>query len=249
MSLLSRVLDTFSTHSIAAGEAAGLKLITRGTDPNFACGTYERPMQAAISSNLSLGDAFYDVGANVGFFSLIAARKVGPRGRVYAFEPVPGNASAIARGARINDLRNITVFAEAVGAATGRAELLLAHHIGGAVLASAGAPPDMSGRIQVDVVTLDDAIVGRRLRPPSLIKIDVEGAEIDVLRGMAETLRTHRPTIIYEIDDATRDGLNQKARVIGSLLTAAGYSLRPLPSSYPGERWHVEHVLARPGAA
>lgn len=249
MGLLSKVLGTFSTHSIAAGEAAGLKLVARGADPSFACGTYERPMQAAVSSNLSFGDVFCDIGANIGFFSLIAARKVGPQGCVYAFEPVPANASAIVRSARVNHFHNVTVFAEAIGGATGRAELLLARHIGGAMLASAGAPPDMRGRIEVDVVTLDEAIVRRGLRPPSLIKIDVEGAEIDALRGMAEILRVHRPTVIYEIDDATRDRLNRKARAIEALLTAAGYSLSPLPKSYPGEEWHVEHVLAQHGTA
>jgi FkbM family methyltransferase len=249
MKFMAKLLDALSScHTVAEGEAAGLKLATRSGDRNFARGTYEQPVQDAIASNLLPGDVFYDIGANIGFLSLVAARRVTVDGRVYAFEPLPRNAAAIAYNAKLNGFHMIEVFPEAVGASTGRNELLLAHHIGGAALASAGPPPDMRGQIEVDVVRLDDAIARRDLLPPSLVKIDVEGAEIDVLRGMTGTLRTHWPTVIYEIDDATREGLDRKASDIAAFMTAAGYDLTPLPASYPNEAWHVEHVLARPGA-
>lgn len=245
MRLVSKLLDVFSErHVIAAGEAAGLILVSRGADPDFARGTYERPIQQAIASHLMPGDTFFDIGANVGFFSLIAARCVGKDGRVYAFEPVPQNADAITRSAQLNGFDIIRVFPEAIAATTGRAELLLARHIGGAALASAETPPDMTGHLEVDVTTLDDAIVQRGLRPPTLIKLDVEGAELNAFRGMMETLRTHRPKIIYEVDDPTREGLDRKARLIAALLTSAGYALAALPASYPGQGWHVQHVFA-----
>jgi FkbM family methyltransferase len=246
---MTRLRGVFSdTRVIAAGEAAGLILVARRADPNFLRGTYEEPIQRAIAGNLAPGDVFCDIGANIGFFSLIAARLVGPRGQVYAFEPVPGNAAAIAEGARLNGLRTIRVFPEAVGAATGRRELQLAHHIGGAALDSVEAPPDLKGRIDVDVTSLDDAIARRGLRPPTLVKIDVEGAEVEVLHGMRETLRQHRPRLVYEVDDATRAGLKRKARAIAEILTAAGYAPRPLPAAYPGHGWQVAHVLAEPVA-
>lgn len=247
MELMAKLRSIFSeTYVIAEGRGAGLKLVARGADPNFARGIYEQPMQETVISNLSAGDVFFDVGANIGFFSLIAARRVGAEGHVYAFEPVPRNVVAIRRSAQLNDLAMIRVFSEAVGAKTGRAELLLAHHIGGAALASVGAPPDMRGRMQVDVVTLDDAVTRRGLRPPSLVKIDVEGAEIDVLRGMTEIMRRFRPKIIYEVDDATREGLACKARNIAAFMTGAGYTLALLPACYRDEDWHVEHVFACP---
>ncbi|TIM59645.1 MAG: FkbM family methyltransferase, partial [Mesorhizobium sp.] len=102
---------------------------------------------------------------------------------------------------------------------------------------------DMSGRLEVSIIAIDDAIVQRGLRPPSLVKIDVEGAEIDVLGGMKETLRRHRPKVIYEVDDATRDGLDRKARQIAELLTAAGYALNSLPASYGNGEWRVYQAL------
>lgn len=248
--LTAKVLGVFGdARVIAKGEAAGLKLVAKGADPNFVRGTYEPPIQQAIAANLAPGDIFFDIGANIGFFCLIAARRVGPRGQVYAFEPVPRNAEAVAESARLSGFDTVRVFAEAAGATTGRGQLLLADHIGGAALASAGAPPDMSGRLEVGIVTIDDAIAHRGLRPPSLVKIDVEGAEIDVLGGMMETLRGHRPKVIYEVDDATREGLDRKARKIAEFLTAAGYALKPLPASYDNREWQVEHVFAQPMGA
>lgn len=242
--LWSNLIGVFSAdHVIATGEAAGLRLVSRGADPTFARGTYEPPIQRVVVSNLIRGDVFFDVGANIGFFSLIAARCVGNEGQVYAFEPVPTNAAALVQSAQLNGFDTIRVFPEAVAATSGRAQLLLARHIGGAALASAATPPDVSGHLEVDVTSLDDALVQRRVRPPNLVKVDVEGAEIDVFRGMKETLRVHRPKIVYEVDDATRDGLDRKTRQLAELLTSAGYVLTPLPPSYATQDWHVHHVF------
>lgn len=242
MGIVARILNRcLDIRVIRAGKAEGLKLVARRADPNFARGVYEPIMQEAISSSLQSGDVFYDVGANIGFFSLIAARSVGPQGRVYAFEPVPDNAAAIVRSADLNGIATIDVFAKAVGAKSGREELLLAHHIGGAVLASVGEPPDMKGRIEVDTVALDDIIALQKLRPPSLVKIDVEGAEMDVLRGMKNTIQNYRPKIIYEIDDATREGLSIKVNNVAAFMNAADYAITELPASYPDISWQVVH--------
>jgi FkbM family methyltransferase len=234
-------------HVIRTGEGAGLRIASpRKADRAMRLGTYELAVQQCIKIHLSPGDVFVDIGANIGFFSLIAARRLGPGGQVYAFEPVAENAACIIRSSRLNDMSTIKVFAEAVGAHTRRSELRLAHHIGGAMLASAGTPPDVCGTVQVDVVSLDDVIDRRRLWPPALIKIDVEGAELEVLQGMSRTLHSVRPTLIYEVDDETRAGLEGKCREIAAFLSGAGYDLCPLPTSYDNENWYVEHILARP---
>jgi FkbM family methyltransferase len=239
------LIDRFSSeHLIASGAAAGMKIFAPHADPEFGRGTYELPIQKAISENLSPGDVFFDVGANIGFFSLVAARQVAAEGSVYSFEPVPSNVALIRRNAELNSLKTIHVFPEAVGATSARAELVVAKHIGGAVLASAGRPPDAQSRMTVDVVTLDDAMSKHGLRPPTLMKIDVEGAEIDVLRGATGILRVHKPKLIYEIDDATEAGIQRKSQEIEAFMTTAGYSIQPLPNSYDMDGWHVVHYLA-----
>ena len=243
-----RLLDILSDFRlVTSGEAAGLSIVSpRKSDRTMVRGTYEVPMQQAIAANLSPGDVFYDIGANIGFFSLIAARRVGPTGHVYAFEPVESNAAAIVRSARRNHFETIKVFAQAIGSRTGTADLLTAQHLGEPVPALVGEPPDRVGSVCVEVLTMDDAIARHGLRPPSMLKIDVEGAELDVLHGMVETLCNRRPKLVYEIDDATMNGLVEKREAIATLLRAAQDRLDPLPASYLGVGWHVEHVLALP---
>jgi FkbM family methyltransferase len=248
MQLLTRLRDALGRpRVVASGEAVGLRLVANHADPDFARGTYERPLQSFIVGHLAEGDVFYDVGANIGFFSLIAARRVGPQGRVYAFEPVPDNAAAIARSARLNGFDAVNVLNVAVGSSNGRTELMLARHIGGATIASVGPPPDVCGRIGVDLVTLDVAITQHGLRPPTLVKVDVEGAELDVLRGLPATLLRHRPTVLYEIDDATSAGLQRKD--LAAFWDAAGYAIESLPLAYKDIGWHVVHMVARPKPA
>ncbi len=235
-----------NVREIRGGQGAGLKIVPLKGDREITLGTYELPVQQALSENVGPGGVVYDVGANIGYFTMLAARRVGQAGQVYAFEPVARNAAAIERAALLNGFDRVTVFEKAVGASTGPSELLLARHIGGAMLASVGAPPDRSGSVEVEVVALDNFIDERRLRPPSLIKIDVEGAELEVLRGMTDTLRTQAPLLIVELDDATEQGLAAKTRALAALLDGLDYGLAPLAPSYPGAGWSVAHFLAQP---
>jgi FkbM family methyltransferase len=231
---------------IAGGKGAGLRIIPLEGDREIALGAYETPVQVALLDNVAAGGVVYDIGANVGFFSLLAARRVGPQGRVYAFEPVARNAAAIERSARLNGFEALEVFAKAAGAASGIAELNLARHIGGAVLASVGVPPDRRGSVSVEVVAIDDLIREGSLRSPSLVKIDVEGAELEVIRGMKATLQAHRPVVICELDDATEAGLERKIDELLALLAGLEYRLERLTPCYPGIDWQVAHFVARP---
>jgi FkbM family methyltransferase len=229
---------------VAAGPAAGLRISRAGASADYARGTNELPVQVALFDLLAPGDVFLDIGANVGFFSLLAARAVRPVGQVYAAEPVPANAEQIRRGARRNRLR-IDVLELAI---TDRAEtttLQLAIHPGGAAVASAAAPPDPAGTIDVETDTVDRLVSSGRIRVPSVVKIDVEGAETEVLRGMAATLASHRPAVICEIDGADQGALDRKRSEVTAVLEAAGYRIDPLDPSYEGSEWLVEHVVAR----
>src|SRR3970040_1289124 len=104
-------------HTISGGEAAGLRIAApRNADRTMRLGTYEPAIQQCITISLSPGDVFIDIGANIGFFSLIAARRVRRLVLVYPFEPVAENAASIIRSSRLNDISTIEVYAEAVGA-------------------------------------------------------------------------------------------------------------------------------------
>lgn len=234
--------------TVHAGPAMGLRIGRAEASADYQLGTNELPVQIAIADTLAAGDVFFDVGANVGFFSLLAGRIVGPSGAVSAFEPVPANVARIRANARRNGLANIDVLEVALSDAGGTTTLLLAAHPGGAAVASAGAPPDAIGSIEVTTATVDDLVDAGRVRPPTLVKIDVEGAECEVIEGMKRTLRTHRPVVICEIDGEEPVALAAKRSRILGLLRAAGYMIEDLSPSYPGSTWLVEHILARPAA-
>jgi FkbM family methyltransferase len=231
------------------GVGRGLRFDAGPSNPRYARGDNELPVQETLARHLRPGHVFYDVGANVGFFTVIAARLVGPSGRVLAFEPVPGNAGLARANAAGNGFDNVEVVARAVGRASGRAELALARYSGGSMLAEVGEPPDPRGeRLEVEVVAIDDAVAAGA-PPPDVVKIDVEGAELEVLEGMRRTLASRRPVVVLEVDDRTEAAAGRRLDACRALLEELGFEVRPLADSYPDTAWAVRHVVAVPRTA
>jgi len=180
---------------------AGVDLAVDVTDATgrlhyFHAEPYEPGLSRAIADRLKPGDVFIDVGANVGYFSLLAARLVAPGGHVVAFEPDPQTVAAMRRAVEANHLTGgIDIVNAAVADTGGTTQLFLSVD---SVLST--TDPDRSPArdqfaftrsIEVSQVTLDGWLAARpELRPRiAAIKIDVEGTEADVLRGMRDTLR------------------------------------------------------------
>jgi FkbM family methyltransferase len=164
-------------------------------------GTLEPPVQEALRRLLAPGDVFYDVGANVGFFTLLGARLVGPTGVVVAFEPVPWCARAVARNIEMNGFAHARIRAEAVGEADGGARLLVVGEASWSHLESTGRHADVRDEIDVRVVSLDSLVGSGAIAPPDVLKIDTEGAELQVIEGARATIARHRPAIVCELHD------------------------------------------------
>ena len=208
----------------------------------LARGIAELPVQEAFRRLIAPGDVVYDVGASIGFFSLLAARLTGPEGRVVALEPAPGPAEAVRVNAALNDLRNVTVVEAAAGAAQGRERLWVVADQTSSHLAGRGEHPLAEMALEVDVLALDDLVGERGFPPPALVKIDVEGSELDALRGMRGILAEHRPKLVCELH-GTNDAF-------AALMEESGYSTSnldgPEPVRQAGEN---AHVLGLPGEA
>lgn len=230
---------------IYSGPGEGLYFDTGYSTKLFLSGEYERPVQDVIKSLVKPGDVCYDIGANFGFFSLLFSRLAGTTGIVYAFEPVPANASIIARNAYLNRLNNIKILKIACSCEAGRSELLLAHHVGGAVLKSVGVPPDLAGSLMVETSTVDALVTSQQIKPPTIVKIDVEGAEMDVLQGMEGVLRKWIPAVIIEVDDSTLIGCEKKLSLCQRFLHELHYQTELLPDAYTDCKWFVRHFLAQ----
>jgi FkbM family methyltransferase len=231
--------------TVRGGLAFGLRLELSDASADYSSGLNELPVQEALRRLLAPGDVFFDVGSNVGFFSLLAAREVGPTGSVHAFEPIAQIAEAVRRNAARNGLDNVTVHAVAVSDMDGQADLLLAEHPGGATLSHADAPPDLAGSATVPVVSLDGLVGTGRAPVPNVVKIDVEGAEMEVLDGMRAVLTAHRPHLVCELDSGDSALLAAKVAVWRERMAAIEYAVEDLEPSYEGSGWHVYHGAAR----
>jgi FkbM family methyltransferase len=183
---------------------------------------------------------FYDIGANLGFFSLLAAHLTGlGEGRVYAFEAAPDNAEAIRVNARLNRIENVEVIAKAVAARSGRGRLQVVDDQSWSKLAEYGEHPFTERVIDVDLVAVDDLVSGGALPPPALVKIDVEGAELAVLDGMRDTIERHRPAIVCELHDTHAEFV--------AVMKGHGYRLINLEGTIAVEQEGASaHALALP---
>jgi FkbM family methyltransferase len=184
-----RCLPRQAVVPIVCGRLRGKRWVVGAGPHGYWAGIYEAEKQRLLQRFVRRGDCVFDVGANAGFFTLLASELVGPGGQVVAFEPLPRNVAYLQRHLRMNRVSNVRLCAAAVGDAAGTALFTIAGHPSMGSLSARGTLP-------VHVVTLDDFVDNKRLRPPQVIKIDVEGAEAAVLRGAAEILTRHKPHIL-----------------------------------------------------
>jgi FkbM family methyltransferase len=167
---------------------------------SIAFGNLESAVQEAMVRHLGRGGVFYDIGANLGFFSLLGGHLAGlDAGHVYAFEAAPENAEAIRHHATLNGVPNISVLQVAVSDHAGVGRLQIVDDQSWSKLEDYGEHPGTQEVIEVQLVAIDDLVADGSVKPPTVVKIDVEGAELAVLEGMRRTLADHRPAVICEL--------------------------------------------------
>jgi FkbM family methyltransferase len=137
---------------------------------------------------LKIGDVVYDIGANVGFNSLLSGVLVGATGHVYSFEPFPQNLLELRRHLEMNHIKNCTVVPAAVSSSDGEATFDSSGDRCTGHLA-------VSGQLRVRTLTLDGLVLRKEVRPPSLMKIDIEGAEFECLQGASNVIQAFSPVI------------------------------------------------------
>ncbi len=203
---------------ILQGKLKGRKWVVGASKHGCWLGSYEYHKRRLFEQFIREGDTVYDVGAHVGFYTLLASILTGPMGRVYAFEPFPRNIRYLERHLALNRVNNVTVFEAAVTDTEGWADFQESDsHMEGRV--------SHGGSLRVKTVSLDRLVAGETILPPDIIKVDAEGAESAVLSGAGKILVDFRPVILLAThgEGPRRDCVN--------LLTSSGYRFKPAPGS------------------
>ncbi len=238
-----------SAVTIKSGLAAGMKWRRHHRYVNgYWTGQYELPMQRALQRELKPGDCFYDVGANAGFFSLVAAKLVGDTGSVVSFDPDPDNGSSIREQIELNNLGARWVL-ENKGVADKAGTTTFERDKPGSPkghLRATGADGfDAAGgkamqELEVELVSLDGVLANHR--PPNVIKMDIEGAEIMAIRGCERVLSEARPTWLFELHGPETE------RAVRGALTRHGYAYFTVEGAPIGDAVPElpRHFIARP---
>ncbi|MDA1052534.1 MAG: FkbM family methyltransferase [Planctomycetota bacterium] len=184
-------------------------------------GTYEPWKTRVLQSILAAGRTFVDIGTNKGYFALLAAKLLRGTGRVLAFEPEPNNCRCIRHSVEANGYANVTLFELALSDQAGAATLHLGEKSGWHTLLP-GLPQRQQGTIDVQRRRLDAVFEESGIERADVIKIDVEGAELQVLAGARGTLtRNERVVLLMDLHPY----LGASPVAVCRLLSDLGFSL------------------------
>ncbi len=215
---------------IAGGLLEGFHLnLDMQTEKDYWLGTYEVNLQNAIKKYCQTGTVVYDIGANIGYISLIFAKQVGAQGKVIAFEPLPENFKRLAENVSLNNMNaHVTPYQVAMVDKPGETTFFI-HKSGamGKAEGSLGREEKYLSKIKVEAVALDDFIFTKKHPHPDLIKMDIEGGEVLAIQGMRRTLTEIKPIILVEIHSHTA------LECLWKEFQSANYSLYKMEKGYP----------------
>jgi FkbM family methyltransferase len=211
-----RVPEAEADAHLADGRALTCRLSDR-TQRTMFLGLFEPEETRLVTRLLQPGDVFVDVGAHIGWFTTLAAAKVGSAGQVIACEPYPANKALLERNVRLNGSSNVHLVGAALGSSAGTLRIAMGPDSGSVTAVG------WAHRNEADVVmtTLDD-VVDASLAV-TLLKIDVEGWEAHVLTGARQTLR-HTRSVLFEVNPPALRKAGTSREELFDLLRAAGFT-------------------------
>jgi FkbM family methyltransferase len=235
---------------VAGGDLRGFSiLLDMQIDKDYWLGTYEPELQAALHELIPADAVIFDVGANIGYVSLLLAKAAGEKGRVFAFEALPTNVAQLRRNVALNGMeKRVTVVDSAVTQFPGPVRFLV-HASGGMGKAagSAGREDKYQSEVTVPGISLDEFVYGLGNPLPQVVKMDIEGGEVMALPGMQRILAERHPLMLMELHGP------ESSRVAWEELTSAGYEIcwmrpgYPVISSLEAMGWKA-YIVARPKA-
>jgi FkbM family methyltransferase len=197
----------------------------RGTAPMYF-GSYGLLIIEVMKRLMKPGGIFVDVGANIGYLSAVAAGIVGKQGQVHCFEPVPKYFERLERLVELNPGHSITVNPRAAGETAGNCTIYVTREPGQNTMVPAyKSGPEIVSTLKVPVIRLDSYLQERNINRISLLKIDAEGFELPILKGLQNFLEgsKQRPAIICEIAPRAYSLMGRMISELSDYMEAYGY--------------------------
>jgi FkbM family methyltransferase len=216
---------------IAGGSIAGLEIVLNlQKEKAYWLGTYEVELQTAVADLIKPGMIAFDVGANIGYVTLMLAKAVGESGKVFAFEALPANFDRLRDNVQINDMAN-RVFLSPYAVVDSARKLEFWLGPSGAM----GKAEGSAGRkdiaytqsLSVEGISLDSFVYDRNNPLPDVVKMDIEGGEVMALPGMLRILEEAHPIMLLELHGP------EAARAAWDILHGLGYRICRMAPSYP----------------
>jgi FkbM family methyltransferase len=229
--LNTAVPEGFTEVTIAAGYLQGMRMILDlQVEKDYWLGTYEPELQETIRDLTKQNQVFYDLGANIGYMTLLSAKYVGPNGHVFAFEALPGNVDRLKRNIKLNAVENwVTIVPAVVTDHTGETRFLLGPSSGtgkadGAIGRSSF---EYQESISLNGISIDDFIYLSGNPEPDIVKIDIEGSEVLALPGMSKLVHDRKPILLIELHGP------EAAQASWDFLVSEKYRICRMTSNYP----------------
>lgn len=199
------------------------------SEKDYWLGTYELGLQHAISHFIKPGMTAYDVGANIGYISLLLARAVGESGKVVSVEALPANVNRLQGHVALNPFAACVKVLPAAVVDVSAPVTFLVHGSTsmGKAVGSAGRPEHYEKEITVDGVSLDELVYQQGYPAPDVIKMDIEGGEVLAVQGMKRLLKEKPPLILVELHG------REAVQMVYRTLFAAGYTFFQMQDHYP----------------
>jgi len=178
---------------IIQGEIRGYKWIIGSGVNGYWLGSYELKKVSLFIKTIKDKKlkVIYDIGAHVGYYTLISSKCVGDKGIVYSFEPNPQNIFYLKKHIEINKINNVSIIERAVSNFIGTVNFDITSNTSTGKIADKGVP--------IQSITIDYFVFKNNNNPPEIMKIDIEGAELDALKGAKETITKFHPIIFLSL--------------------------------------------------
>jgi FkbM family methyltransferase len=188
------------------------------------CGAFEWEEREWLFSELKASDVFYDIGANIGLFTLLASERCK---HVIAFEPINDTFRMLSENVALNSTpKNIQLINAAASDNEGSQDIYVLTNGKDAWNSMAVKPEEGQYRVdQIRTVNIDTLVQAKQILPPRVIKIDVEGWELHVLHGLVKTIENHRPVMLIEFTRQNLEAAGTSPDELGSFIYSLGYNL------------------------